>query len=94
MSRSLETQYLANQVRIVLLFVFWYSYKRGREVRLAKESESLDISTSDLENSEPKETEAGEQSTNIETDAKLSQSTDGEIERKVENLADEIQKRP
>lgn len=37
----------------VLLFVFWYCHKRGREVRLEREAASAQSSQSDLSN-EPK----------------------------------------
>ncbi|KAF2431224.1 hypothetical protein EJ08DRAFT_696612 [Tothia fuscella] len=46
------TNILMSLAVFILLFVFWYCHKRGKETRLAKDGETVDASDSDLEASE------------------------------------------
>ena len=67
---------MATNAAAVLMFVFWYCHKRGKEVRLAREAEEgeegedvLEVEVSDDEDAEKVEEELGELEKDIDEKA-------------------------
>lgn len=71
----------------VLLFVFWYCHKRGKEVRLSKEGKEVEVD-SDLETSEVLEKPAES------TESPIKIGTDPSTEEKPSVVLEDILNKP